>query len=69
MRTWYILENKNEYKSACNRNEQVTPAHKGSEEHKEKLLLALLINQYQEKQSTLPQVDPIELIKIRMEGF
>ncbi len=28
------------------------------------MLLAFLINQYEEKQSTLPRVNPIELIKI-----
>ena len=33
------------------------------------MLLALLINQYENKQSTLPEVDSIELIKIRMEDF
>jgi HTH-type transcriptional regulator/antitoxin HigA len=42
---------------------------KGSEEHKEKLLLAFLINQYEEKQWDIPEVDPIEMIKIRMEDF
>jgi HTH-type transcriptional regulator/antitoxin HigA len=31
------------------------------------LLLALLINQYEKKQWSLPEVDPIEMIKIRME--
>ncbi len=69
MKTWYILENKNDYRSACDRYEHVKLANKGSEEHKEKLLLAFLINQYETKRSTLPQVDPIELIKIRMEDF
>jgi len=33
------------------------------------MLLALLINQYENKVSTLPEVDPIKLIKIRMEDF
>lgn len=31
------------------------------------MLLASLINQYDEKHSKLPEADPIELIKIRME--
>ncbi len=69
MKTWYIIENKKDYENACNRYENLKSARKGSEEHKEKLLPAFLINQYEEKQTTLPEVDPIELIKIRMEDF
>jgi HTH-type transcriptional regulator/antitoxin HigA len=32
-------------------------------------LLAFLINEYEEKQWSIPEVDPIEMIKIRMEDF
>ena len=69
MKTWYILENKNDYENAIKRYEEIKLSSKGSPEHKEKMLLAFLINQYESKQSTLPEVDPIELIKIRMEDF
>jgi HTH-type transcriptional regulator/antitoxin HigA len=33
------------------------------------MLLVHLISQYEKATSTLPEVDPIELIKIRMEDF
>ncbi len=69
MNNWYILENESDYKKACERYEEVKSGSKGSEAHKEKLLLAFLINQYEEKTTLLPEVDPIELIKIRMEDF
>jgi HTH-type transcriptional regulator / antitoxin HigA len=69
MKQWFIIENENEYKNAVNRYEEIREAQKGTEEHKEKLLLAFLINQYEEKQWDLEEVDPIELIKIRMEEF
>ena len=69
MKQWFIIENENEYKEALNRYEEIREAQKGTAEHKEKLLLAFLINQYEEKQWDLPEVDPIELIKIRMEEF
>ena len=69
MKQWFIIENENEYKNAVNRYEEIREAQKGTEEHKEKLLLAFLINQYEEKQWDLGEVDPIELIKIRMEEF
>ncbi|HMR18476.1 MAG TPA: XRE family transcriptional regulator [Sphingobacterium sp.] len=42
---------------------------KGTEEYKELQLLIKLVSDYEDKTSTLPEVDPIELIKIRMEEF
>ncbi|MGB8191865.1 MAG: transcriptional regulator [Chitinophagaceae bacterium] len=69
MAQWFLIENKKDYQKASTRYEEVREAKKGSAEHKEKLLLALLINQYEEKLWNLPEVDPIEMIKIRMEDF
>jgi HTH-type transcriptional regulator/antitoxin HigA len=69
MKQWFIIENETEYKFAVNRYEEIREAQRGTDEHKEKLLLAFLINQYEEKQWDLGEVDPIELIKIRMEEF
>ena len=69
MKQWFIIENENEYKNAVDRYEEIREAQKGTEDHKEKLLLAFLINQYEEKQWDLGEVDPIELIKTRMEEF
>lgn len=69
MKTWNLLESKSDYANATLRYEAIKSTSKGSPEHKEKMLLALLINQYESKNSTLPEVDPIELIKIRMDDF
>ena len=66
---WFLIEEKKTFGLACKRYEEVKLAEKGSDDHKEKMLLAFLINQYEEKHSELPEVDPIELIKIRMEDF
>ena len=60
---------KKEYAEATKRFEDILDAKYGSQEFKEMLLLASLISQYEKKQSTLPEVDPIEMIKIRMEDF
>lgn len=68
-RQWFLLENDSDYKKATARLEEVIDAKKGSDEHREKLLLAFLINQYEEKLWNIPEVDPIEFIKIRMEDF
>jgi len=66
---WTILETKKDYEQAKKRFEEINEASKGSPEFKEMMLLALLINQYEEKLWNLPAVDPIEMIKIRMEDF
>ena len=66
---WSILETKKEFEEAKKRFEEIDEAKKGSPEFKELLLLALLINQYEAKLWDLPEVDPIEMIKIRMEDF
>lgn len=69
MQHWYILENEADYQKAVNRYEKIREAEKDSPEHKEKLLLAFLINKYEEQLWEMPELDPIELIKIRMEEF
>ncbi len=69
MKQWFLIDSRAEYKKATERYEEIREAKKGSDEHKEKLLLAFLINQYEEKQWSIPPVDPIEMIKIRMEDF
>lgn len=66
---WFLIENDKDYQKATQRFEIVNDAKKGSPEHKEKLLLAFLISQYEEKLWTIPELDPIELIKVRMEDF
>jgi HTH-type transcriptional regulator / antitoxin HigA len=66
---WLILETRKDYEKAIQRFEEINEAPKGSPEHKEMLLLALLINQYEEKNWDIPEVDPVEMIKIRMEDF
>ncbi|MFN2439528.1 MAG: type II toxin-antitoxin system HigA family antitoxin [Chitinophagaceae bacterium] len=69
MKYWYTIENEKDYLAATKRYEEIREAKKGTDEHKEKLLLVTLVTQYEEKLWTLPEVDPIEMIKIRMEDF
>lgn len=68
-RQWYILESKKDYDEATQRFEEINEAKKGTHDYREMLLLAMLINQYEQKQWSVPEVDPIEMIKIRMEDF
>ena len=69
MKQWYIIENEKEYKEATDRFEEIRESKKGTSEYKEMLLLVHLISEYEKKQWSLPEVDPIEMIKIRMEDF
>ena len=66
---WFLIESGQDYERGTARYEEVKYALKGSSEHKEKLLLVHLISEYENKQWDLPDVDPVELIKIRMEDF
>ncbi|WP_129717337.1 type II toxin-antitoxin system HigA family antitoxin [Pedobacter sp. SYP-B3415] len=66
---WYLIKSEQDYELATARYEQIKRAVKGTEEHKEMLLLVHLISEYEKAQWDLPEVDPIELIKIRMEDF
>ena len=67
--TWFLIESEQDYQSVIARYEEIKRAIKGSEEHKEKLLLVHLISTYENEKWNLPEVDPIELIKIRMQDF
>ena len=66
---WFLIEKKKTYKEVIKRFEEINNATKASPEHKEKLLLAFLINQYENKLWDIPELDPVELIKVRMEDF
>jgi HTH-type transcriptional regulator/antitoxin HigA len=69
MKQWFLIETKEGYQKAIERYEAIKEAIKGSEEHKEKMLLVLLVSQYEQKQWSVAEVDPVEMIKIRMEDF
>lgn len=69
MHTWFLIDNEAEYENAMERFEQIRQAKKGTKDHKEKMLLVHIISDYEIRTSTLPEVDPIEFIKIRMEDF
>jgi HTH-type transcriptional regulator/antitoxin HigA len=69
MKQWFIIENEKEYNEAKNRLEEIYEVTKGHKDYREMLLLALLINQYEKKHFDLGEVDPIEMIRIRMEDM
>jgi HTH-type transcriptional regulator/antitoxin HigA len=66
---WFLIESEQEFEAAIDRYEEIKYAPEGSKEHKEKLLLVHLIENYENNLWDLPEVDPIEMIKIRMDDF
>ncbi|MFN3997865.1 type II toxin-antitoxin system HigA family antitoxin [Algoriphagus sp.] len=66
---WYLLDNEADFLAAKDRYESIKASVKGSKEHKEKMLLVHLMSEYENKLWDLPEVDPIEIIKIRMQDF
>jgi len=69
MKQWLPIETEQEYKEASGRIEEIYEVKNDSPHFKEMLLLAILISEYEKKHFSLPEVDPIEIIKIRMEDF
>lgn len=66
---WFLIENDAYYKKALLRYEEIRSEKKGSSNHKEKILLSYLINKYENAQWPFPDIDPVEIIKIRMDEF
>lgn len=69
MKPWLLIENEEEHKEALNRFQEIKYAKKGTTNYREKMLLVHIISEYEERISTLPEPDPIEFIKNRMEDF
>lgn len=65
---WFLIETEQEYNKAIERYEEIQDATTGAD-HKEKLLLVHLIKNYEEPLWDLPEVNPVEMIKIRMDDF
>lgn len=65
---WFLIETEQEYVNAVARYEQIKDVSVGAE-HKEKLLLVHLIESYENSRWDLPEINPVEMIKIRMDDF
>jgi HTH-type transcriptional regulator/antitoxin HigA len=67
--SWFLIESEQDYNEVTARYEEIKNTVKGSGDHKEKMLLVHLISTYENEEWNIPEVDPIELIKIRMKDF
>ena len=63
------IESEQDYEAAAARYEEIKRSPKGSDQHKEKLLLVNLIAEYEKAQWDLPEVCLAELNKIWIEEY
>lgn len=71
MKQYKVLKAEEEYRLALNRTIQIFHADPGTEEFEELELLLVLVKDYEDKHIVIPELDPIEVIKLKMEekGF
>jgi len=64
---WKVIKTKTEYNKALKRTMAIFQAEVGTSESDELELLLVLIKDYEDKHIVLPEVDPIDAIKLKME--
>jgi len=64
---WKVIKTGVEYKKAVKRTMEIFQAIEGTPEGDELDLLLVLVRDYEDKHIVLPQLDPIDAIKLRME--
>ncbi|HWK06316.1 MAG TPA: hypothetical protein VNS58_21905 [Puia sp.] len=69
MKTYLSIKDETDYQKTVARYEKIRNATKDSHKQKERLSLALLINQYEERDWKMPFIDPVELNQIRSKEF
>lgn len=64
---WKVIKNQAQYKKAIKRTMEIFQAPASTSEVEELDLLLVLVKDYEDKHIVLPELDPIEAIKLRME--
>ncbi len=64
---WKVIKLKTEYNKVLKRTMDIFQAEQGTPEADELELLLVLIKDYEDKHIILPEVDPIDAIKLKME--
>lgn len=67
MKNWKVLKDEVEYKDALNRTIDIFHAEPGTPEFEELELLLVLVKDYEDKHIQIPELDPIEVVKLKME--
>ncbi len=64
---WKIIKKETDYKKAVKRTMEIFHAAEGTPEADELALLLLLVKDYEDKHIQLPELSPIDVIKLKME--
>ncbi len=64
---WKVIKTATQYKKALKRTMEIFQSSEGTPEADELELLLVLVKDYEDKHITLPELDPIEAIKLKME--
>jgi HTH-type transcriptional regulator/antitoxin HigA len=64
---WKVIKTKAEYNKALKRTMAIFQAEPGTSESDELELLLVLVKDYEDKHIVLPEADPIDAIKLKME--
>jgi len=65
--TWKVIRNETQYQKAVKRMMVIFHAEEGTPEADELALLLVLIKDYEDKHIKLPVLDPVEVIRLKME--
>ena len=66
MNNWKVIKTKAEYNKALKRSMNIFMATENTPEADELDLLLVLIKDYEDKHITLPELDPIDVIRLKM---
>jgi HTH-type transcriptional regulator/antitoxin HigA len=64
---WKVIKTEPQYKKAIKRTMEIFQAEPGTEEFDELDLLIVLVKDYENKHIVMPELDPIEAVKLKME--
>jgi HTH-type transcriptional regulator/antitoxin HigA len=64
---WKVIKKEADYKKAIKRTMEIFHATEGTAQADELALLLVLVKDYEDKHIPLPEVNPIEFIKLKME--
>ena len=64
---WGVIKNEAQYQKALKRTMTIFHTENGTAEAEELALLLVLVKDYEDKHIQLPELDPMEVIKLKME--
>lgn len=67
MNNWKVLKEESQYKQALNRTIAIFHTEPDTPEFEELELLLVLVKDYEDKHLVMPALDPIEVVKLKME--